>query len=101
MNTADLQIISKAMGPVVLELVAKAVSAVDRAYLERIAKLEDRILELETKPPVVGPAGPAGKDGAPGEKGEKGEKGDAGVDGIHYKFSVCEESGCLEIRTLG
>jgi collagen type III alpha len=83
-TSTELQILSKAMGPVVLELIVKAVADVDRRWLEKVALLENRILELETRPPVVGPVGPIGErgePGAPGESGARGVQGEKGIDG--------------------
>jgi integrin beta 3 len=67
---SDLAMITRVMGPVVREFTAKAVTeavaAVNEQHAERYAAFELRILELETRPPVEGPAG------LPGQKGETG-----------------------------
>lgn len=66
MTPADIAAITRAIGPVMRDATAKAVAEAMAPLLERNAALELRILELETRPAVVGPAGP------PGAKGETG-----------------------------
>src|SRR5262245_18609076 len=72
MTTAELQILSKAMGPVVTGLIQQAVT--EALATERVARLalEMRVLDIETRPPVVGAAGPVGPQGDKGERGEPG-----------------------------
>lgn len=66
MTSNDIALITRALGPVVRELMQTAIREERAASLARIAELEQRILELETRPAVVGPAGPMGQKGDSG-----------------------------------
>lgn len=75
MTIQEYQAIGKALAPVVRDIVTRAVATAT-------TPLEMRILELETRPTVVGPAGPIGPVGERGEKGLDGLNGKDGNDGI-------------------
>lgn len=81
MTPADIAVITRAIGPVMRDVTAKAVADAVAPLLERNAALELRILELETRPPVVGPVGPMGVKGEPGARGEVGPQGLQGIPG--------------------
>lgn len=67
MTPSDIAALTRVMGPVVREFTAKAVADAVAPLLARNVELEQRILELETRPePTPGPVGPMG------EKGEAG-----------------------------
>jgi hypothetical protein len=63
----DIAVLTKVMGPVMREFTAKAVAEAVAPLVARNAALEQRILELETRPePQAGPVGPIGQKGADG-----------------------------------
>lgn len=66
MKATDIAMLTRVMGPIMLEVTDKAVREAVAPLLERNAALELRILELETRPAVVGPAGPQGQKGDSG-----------------------------------
>lgn len=88
MTPADIAIVTKVLGPVVREFTAQAIYAALAPVLARNTQLEERVLELETRPPLPGPAGlpgMTGRDGAPGERG---------CDGVDGKDGAPGERGC-------
>lgn len=66
MTPGDIAVITRAIGPVMRDVTAKAFAEMVAPLLERNAALELRILELETRPAVVGPVGPQGAKGETG-----------------------------------
>lgn len=82
MTAQELRALSDGLVPVMRDYISRAVDERINAVLAKNAALEMRILELETRPPVIGPQGPAGERGEPGEKGEMGPAGVAGADGL-------------------
>jgi integrin beta 3 len=69
------------LADVVREAAAQAVALALAPVLTQNKALELRVLELETRPPVIGPAGAKGLDGLPGSAGRDGQDGAPGPQG--------------------
>ncbi len=74
----------KALADGLVPVISRAVKDARAEDVKTIAALEMRILELETRPTVVGPQGERGligERGLPGEAGAQGSQGERGLPG--------------------
>ncbi len=80
----------KALADGLVPVISRAVKDARAEDLKTIAALEMRILELETRPTVVGPQG---ERGLMGERGERGAPGEAGAHGAQGERGLQGEAG--------